>query len=129
VRNLAKRTQTSTSEIEHIIDELQQASADACCAMVESQTALQKTIEGSSHASSALKNIQTTIEQIQDMNVQIAIASKEQNEVASSVSRNVTQIFDITNQVTENAQKSRTASTRLDEFGNGLIMTLSKFKL
>lgn len=129
VRNLAKRTQSSTSEIENIIDELQQASVDACSSMGESQTALQKTIEGSSHASTALQDIQTTIDEIQAMNIQIAIASKEQNEVASSVSRNVTQIFDITNEVTDNAKNSRVASTRLDELGDGLILTLSKFEL
>jgi len=129
VRNLAQRTQTSTSEIENIIDDLQQASTDACSSMAESQIALQKTIEGSSHASTALKDIQTTIDQIQEMNVQIAVASKEQNAVASSVSRNVTKIFDITNEVTENAQNARTASTRLDELGDSLVMTLSKFEL
>jgi len=129
VRNLAKRTQTSTSEIELIIDELQQASLHACDAMSESQTALQKTVDGSALASNALKDIQVTIDEIQSMNTQIAVASKEQNDVASSVSRNVTQIFDITNEVTAKAEEARLASSRLGALGSGLITSLGKFKL
>lgn len=129
VRNLAKRTQESTSEIEKIIDELQKASSEANNSMQESQIALQKTVEESANASTALIDIQTTVDQISGMNAQIATASDEQNAVAEDVSRNVTEIFNITNQVSDNAQGARNASGQLGELGDGLISTLSKFKV
>jgi len=129
VRGLAKRTQESTSEIEKIIDELQKASSEANDSMDESQITLQKTIDESANASSALVDIQTTIDEISGMNAQIATASEEQNAVASNVSENVTQIFNITNEVSDNAQGSREASRKLGELGEGLIDDLSKFKI
>lgn len=129
VRSLAKRTQESTSEIEKIIDGLQKSSMEVNDSMDESQLALQKTIEESSNASTALTDIQTTIDEISGMNTQIASASEEQNSVAADVSRNVTEIFNITNEVTENAQGARNASSRLGELGKGLIANLSKFKI
>tara|TARA_R110001583_G_scaffold67490_8_gene192972 strand:- start:15857 stop:17293 length:1437 start_codon:yes stop_codon:yes gene_type:complete len=129
VRSLAQRTSQSTSEIEKIIDGLQKASTEVNDSMGESQLALQKTVEESSNASTALADIQTTIDEISGMNAQIASASVEQNSVAADVSRNVTQIFNITNEVTENAQGARGASARLGELGKGLISNLSKFKI
>lgn len=129
VRSLAQRTQESTSEIEKIIDELQKASIEANDSMDESQQALQKTIEESAKAGIALTDIQTTIDEISGMNAQIAAASEEQNAVAASVSENVTQIFNITNEVSDNAQGARGASKRLGELGAGLIANLSKFKI
>lgn len=129
VRSLAKRTQESTSEIEQIIDELQKASSDANESMQESQITLQKTVDESVNASNALADIQTNIDQISGMNAQIATASDEQNAVAEDVSRNVTEIFNITNEVTNNAQGSRDASERLGDLGSGLVNDLSKFKI
>jgi methyl-accepting chemotaxis protein len=129
VRSLAQRTQESTSEIEKIIDELQKASIEANDSMNESQQALQKTVEESANASIALNDILTTIDEITGMNAQIAAASEEQNAVAADVSENVTQIFNITNEVTDNAQGARGASERLGELGEGLLANLSKFKI
>jgi methyl-accepting chemotaxis protein len=129
VRSLAKRTQDSTSEIEKIIDELQKASNEANESMEESQLALQKTVKESENASNALVDIQTTIDQISGMNAQIATASDEQNAVAKDVSRNVTEIFNITNDVSNNAQGARHASELLGKFGAGLLSNLSKFKI
>lgn len=129
VRSLAKRTQDSTSEIEKIIDELQKASSEANISMEESQVALQKTVQESTNASNALSDIQSTIDQISGMNAQIATASDEQNSVAEDVSRNVTEIFNITNEVSENAQNAGSSSKELGELGDNLIADLSKFKI
>jgi methyl-accepting chemotaxis protein len=129
VRNLAQRTQESTSEIEKIIDELQKASVEANASMQDSQTALQKTVEESANASAALADILNNIDQISGMNTQIATASDEQSAVAEDVNRNVTQIFNITNDVTKNAQNAQTSSEQLGRLGNGLLENLSKFKI
>jgi len=129
VRNLAQRTQSSTSEIETIIAELQTASLEANASMEESQTALQKTIDESISASDALNEILDNIKQISGMNIQIATASDEQSSVAEDITRNVTEIFNITNDVKENAEKAQYASKELGQLGQGLIDNLSKFKI
>jgi len=129
VRNLAQRTQDSTSEIETIIVELQTASLEANISMEESQSALQKTIDESASANDALTDILENIKQISGMNIQIATASDEQSSVAEDVNRNVTEIFNITNNVKENAEKAQNASKELGALGQGLIDNLSKFKI
>ncbi len=129
VRNLAKRTQESTSEIERIIDDLQLASSEANNAMMNSQGALAITIEESAKAGDALFNILSNIEQIRDMNTQIATAPSEQTTVASTVSQNVTQIFNLSNKVAHNANESERDSETLRTLGKDLKLALSKFKI
>lgn len=129
VRSLAKRTQESTSEIERIIDDLQMASSEANNAMANSQGALAITIDESAKAGEALFNILRNIEQIRDMNTQIATASSEQNTVASTVSQNVTQIFDLSNNVSHNAGESERDSETLRTLGKNLKADLSKFRI
>ena len=129
VRSLAQRTQQSTSEIESIIDDLQKSSSEASVSMEDSQAALQKTIEESTSASHALTEILENINQISGMNIQIATASDEQSSVAEDVNRNVTEIFNITNDVKQNAGNAQAASKQLGMLGHGLLEDLSKFKI
>ncbi|WP_432456117.1 MULTISPECIES: methyl-accepting chemotaxis protein [unclassified Agarivorans] len=127
VRNLAQRTQESTIEIERIIEELQAASSNASGSMLSSQEALQSTIEESQLANQTLEEILENINQINDMNLQIAAASDEQNMVASDVSRNVTEIFSLSNEITSNAENVQLASEQLNDLSNSIKKLLANF--
>lgn len=127
VRNLAQRTQESTVEIERIIEQLQEASANASGSMVSSQKVLQLTVEESQQANKTLKSILENVNQINDMNLQIATASDQQNMVAADVSRNVTEILALANEITVNAQDVQTASEQLNDLSDSIKKLLANF--
>ena len=127
VRNLAQRTQESTVEIERIIEQLQGASANASGSMVSSQKVLQLTVEESQQANKTLKSILENVNQINDMNLQIATASDQQNMVAADVSRNVTEILTLANEITVNAQDVQTASEQLNDLSDSIKKLLANF--
>jgi methyl-accepting chemotaxis protein len=129
VRNLAKRTQESTVEIERIIEELQEASNNATNSMSTSQTVLQETIGKSQQANDTLADILENINGINDMNMQIATASEEQSAVAADISKNVNEIFDLSNQITQNAEHAQSDSEKLNTLSNQIKQDLANFKV
>jgi len=129
VRNLAKRTQEATTEIEQIILNLQQVATESNDSMEYSQKALKQALLESDKASQVLKDIADSIVMISGMNKQAAQASDEQNIVSADVSSNVTEVFNITNQVTLNAQGVKKESARLNKISKEMKNALLKFKL
>lgn len=129
VRNLAGRTQESTVEIEQIIEELQGASSLANQSMESSQHALAMTVEGANQASEKLSDIRNNINEINDMNMQIATASDEQNAVAADISKNVNQIFEVTNEIENNATNAQNNAIQLHDLSDEIKALLSNFKV
>ncbi|TBR37575.1 methyl-accepting chemotaxis protein [Marinomonas agarivorans] len=129
VRALAKRTQDSTSEITDIINDLQASSESANQLMTTTSTSLQKTIDESGEAISALDDIIQNINVINEMNIQVATATEEQNVVASEVSQKVIAINDATATVTDDATHVGELSNQLDTLSNHIKDELSNFKL
>jgi len=129
VRNLAQRTQDSTIEIEKIIEELQAASSSANESMDSSQGVLQATAEDFNHASETLANILSNVNQINDMNIQIATASDEQNAVAADISKNVNQIFNLTNEIEGNASSVQDNSDKLYAMSEEIRSLLNNFRV
>lgn len=112
VRNLAQRTQESTSEIKNMIDVLQQGSLSVASVMSQSQEEATQCVEKAQSANAALSSISDAINQITEMNLQIASAAKEQSVVAEEVNRNTNNIKDLSQKVVENAQA---ANASMDE--------------
>jgi len=95
VRTLAGRTQESTAEINHIIDQLQLGARKAVQAMTQSREQSNTVVEKAKLAGSSLNTIATSVAQIDDMSTQIATAAEEQNAVAESMNNNIKQIRDM----------------------------------
>lgn len=129
VRTLAQRTQDSTSEIETIINDLQQASEEASQLMITTSESLQSTIDESGGAVSSLDNIIQDITTINDMNAQVATAAEEQTAVANDVSEKVILINNSTAIVAENAANMGNLSNQLDTLSSKIKHDLSNFKL
>jgi len=109
VRNLAQRTQESTSEIKNMIEVLQQGSLSVANVMSQSQREATLCVEKAQSANEALSSISAAINQITEMNLQIASAAEEQSLVAEEVNRNTTNIKDLSQKVVDNAQTTNTA--------------------
>lgn len=129
VRSLAQRTQDSTTEIEGIINNLQSASEGASKLMQSTSATLQKTIDESGGAITALDNIIKDIVVINDMNAQVATATEEQSSVASEVSDKVLIINNATVVITDNATSIEQLSDQLDSLSSSINRDLSNFKL
>lgn len=129
VRSLAQKTQTSTEEIESIIIQLQRAADEAHQSMSTSMNSVQETIETSTEVEQSLERIRTNIDTINEMNHQIATASDEQSSVANEVSKNISAIHTLSEQVSENAQIISDNSAQLESESIELKREMGSFKI
>ena len=106
VRNLAQRTQASSSEIEQLIIKLQHIANESTGMM---QTNLEQTsasVNGVRDTGTALEQITRQVSNIQQMSELIATAAEEQAAVTEEINQSVTR-------VRETAEESATASAEI----------------
>jgi methyl-accepting chemotaxis protein len=129
VRSLAQKTRASTEEIENIIVQLQRAADEAHQAMNTSTSSARETIETASKVGAALEKIRANVGMINDMNHQIATASHQQSSVVSEVSKNVTAIHSLSENVVENAQVVEQSGNQLVKEANELKKQIDTFRV
>lgn len=129
VRSLAQKTRSSTEEIESIIVQLQRAADEAHQAMNTSTASARETIETASKVGGALDKIRANIGVINDMNHQIATASHQQSSVANEVSKNITAIHGLSENVVENAQVVNHSGSQLINETSELKKQIDTFKV
>lgn len=109
VRTLAQRTQQSTTEIRGMIEQLQIGSSSVSKAMSESKATAVDAVEKAQLADGALQRIRHAIQQISDMNLQIASAAEQQSLVAEEINNNTVKIKDLSTQVSDSAEEANIA--------------------
>lgn len=95
VRNLAQRTQTATVEIQDMIAQLQQSAQQAVHLMERSVVEAAEGVELVTSAGGELNKIVEQIQQINDMNFQIAAAAEQQSTVADEMNLNLTNVREL----------------------------------
>ncbi len=95
VRTLAQRTQTSTEEIQAIIESLQASSREAVQAMENGTKQTTSSVEQAARAGEALSSITAAVGHISEMNTQIATAAEEQTAVVGEIDRNIVSISEV----------------------------------
>ncbi|MCV6589113.1 MAG: methyl-accepting chemotaxis protein [Marinobacterium sp.] len=124
VRTLATRTQSSTDEIQQMIDRLLGGVAHAVEVIERSKEKASGTVEQAEAAGNALREIAVSVENITTMNTQIASAAEQQTAVAENISSSIHNIADIAERSAGQAdQLSSTTGemTALEQRLNGLI--------
>ncbi|WP_338544435.1 methyl-accepting chemotaxis protein [Pseudomonas benzopyrenica] len=129
VRALAHRTQTSTREIEQMIQAIQKGSAEAVDSMQLSTTQAQATYAVAQEAGAALSDILQAVRLIDERNLQIATASEEQAHVSREVDRNLISIRDLSVQTSDGNRETVGASEQLSELAGELRTLVRRFKL
>lgn len=129
VRTLASRTQQSTQEIQEMIERLQTASKEAVKAMDETNSQARKGTDFAIKTGEVLESITTAINQISDMNTQIASAAEEQSVVAEEINRNVVGINQIGEKTANGAQQTASASEGLNSLAGQLQRIVGQFKI
>lgn len=129
VRALASKTQASTGEIQTMIEKLQTGAKSAVSAMDSSLQNGQETVQQADIAGSSLDEIVNAIAIINDMNLQIATAANEQNQVSDDVNVNVQHIADSSHQVVEMVSDTESACQKLEQQCTRLDKLVDQFKV
>ncbi len=129
VRSLATRTQSSTQEIQAMIERLQSASRRAVGVMEESQTYAQASRTSATEAAQSLDAISAAVVTINDVNAQVASAAEEQSAVAEEMNRNVTSISDAAEGNAQGARQTTDASEQLAHLAAELQELVGHFRV
>ncbi|MFB2638699.1 methyl-accepting chemotaxis protein [Shewanella bicestrii] len=129
VRTLASRTQASTTEIQQMIEALQQSAKATVSSMNTSTATTQSCVSLVHEAGSALEAITQAVSTISQMNIQIASAANEQCAVSAEINKNVNNINDIATNATESAVQTARAGDELAQLSMRLTTLLSQFKI
>ncbi|MFM5704246.1 methyl-accepting chemotaxis protein [Aeromonas veronii] len=128
VRTLAKRTQDSTSQINHIISELQQRANKAGVTMQQSQDMMSETVHTAREAGASIAEISSSVNSISHMNIQIATATEEQGAVSEELNRNVVNISNASEEVATGAKQMAQACNDLNLLATQLQEVVRKFR-
>jgi methyl-accepting chemotaxis protein len=129
VRALAARTQTSTAEIERTLAKLRKGSNSAIAAMEVTKSTCLKTAETTKMVASDLDAISISVNQINDLNTQIATAAEEQSSVSGEITRNMAAISEMASELSMNGQTSLKQTLNLAAANNQLRSVVGRFKL
>ena len=127
VRTLANRTHDSTSEIQEMIEQLQQGTTQAVSVMEQSLNRAGASVERGREAVVSLDEVTSAISEITDMSVQIAQAVAEQKEVAQEVARSVTNIQQTSERNVEGIQTTESSSRTVVEEANEMMLLARQF--
>ena len=92
-----------------MIEQLQAGASSVSNAMNMSKSTATNAVERAQEANVALERIRDAIQQISDMNIQIASAAEEQSLVAEEINGNTVKIKDLSTQVADAAENANIA--------------------
>ena len=129
VRSLAQRTQESTSEIEGIINTLQQRTQEVVSIMHQCRSQGDESASQANRAGELLGSITEDVQTIMEMSTQIAVAIDQQSQVASEVNKNVVSIRDIARNTSGHAANNAQTSEEVSAQARVLFAAIDKFKV
>ena len=129
VRTLARRTQSSTDEIQQMIGSLKQGAENAVSSMRTGQAATGTGVESSQRTGASLTAITGQVERISDMNHQVATATEEQSAVTEEINRNVQGISDLARATAGEVRACREDCQTLQRLADDLARQMGGFRL
>lgn len=129
VRTLASKTQESTEQIQKMIQQLQTGVRGAEKVILESRESANATQQIADQAKQSLEAIRLSINEINDMTVQIAAAAEEQSATSNEINRNTTNIRDISQSVSDAAQGQSVLCETMVDITVEQAKSLDKFKV
>jgi methyl-accepting chemotaxis protein len=129
VRNLASRTQHSTSEIQQMIEVLQVGTQEAVAVMEQSRGQANSCVEKNEQSNIALETISKSVHKAYDSGNHIAQAAQEQNIVSQQVSEKLEHIAAISEETSTGADQTAQSSHQVAVLAEELQASVREFKV
>ncbi len=129
VRSLASRTQESTSDIQSMIERLQQGSKNATNFMHKSQIKGNETVDEARATGTHLDEMVSAINNLRNMSNEITTATQEQMALAGSVNQRIQVVEEISRDTDQEAQRSAGYSEEMNTLSRQLSTLVHRFKI
>ncbi len=129
VRTLARRTQSSTEDIQRMITALKQGVTTAVQAMEEGFTQMNAAVAMSDQMRTAFADIRKLVSVVQDMNFQIASATEQQSLVMNEINSSVSELNSLTEEATATSSAVLRTGQRVDTLSQQLNTLMRQFKV
>ncbi|MEF2483902.1 methyl-accepting chemotaxis protein [Vibrio mimicus] len=128
VRNLAAKTQASTEEIRNKIDRLQHETQAVVSSIESANHTVIRGVSTCNSNTDMLKQIVDMLNDLNEMNIQIATATEEQRSVTEEINANITSISDVSSSVTEQVSEVDSIVNELSHEAIGLSKRVGQFR-
>jgi methyl-accepting chemotaxis protein len=129
VRSLAMRTQDSTVQIQHKLENLDGITKQAVSTMESAKEDANKGVERVTSVKSTLDELTRRIEEMEQLIVSVASATEQQSKTIGEINNNMLMIDSQSQEVEAKARENEQASLNLNEVANHINNQVSKFKL
>jgi methyl-accepting chemotaxis protein len=129
VRTLAQRTQTSTKEIQSMIENLQSVSLETVAVMEKGQAQAKTSVDQAGQAGRSLQEITKAVSAITEVNTLINDEAGSLSGVTVEINRNMQAISEIANESKAGSEQTTQESQSLASLAAKLQQLVSKFKL
>ncbi|WJG09907.1 methyl-accepting chemotaxis protein [Aliiglaciecola sp. LCG003] len=127
VRTLAQRTQTSTVDIQALLVRLKAEASNAVASMSKGSDSASICLQKSATTSETFETTAVAIEEISDLNLQVAAAVEEQSAVAEEINRNLINISQLADVTEEGAKATMNANNTISQRVTELHANLKVF--
>ncbi|MBQ4839719.1 methyl-accepting chemotaxis protein [Pseudoalteromonas luteoviolacea] len=110
VRTLATRTQSSTADIQDLLERLKTEANKVVSSMEKGKTSAHNCYQKSEQTQQMLDSASDAIEQINDLNTQIATATEQQSMVAVDIDKNINNINELAKETAQGASETADAN-------------------
>jgi len=127
VRSLAKRSQDSTIEIKEILEKLQSSTVKTVDDMARSDKQRVVVIEAMGRIRDIIGSSNASIQQLSEMNIQVATAASEQSTVSSEIAERINGIASLADDIGNSSAKVRTQFESLEMQSKLIVDMTNKF--
>ena len=129
VRTLASRTQDSTSEIQRIIEQLQQGTSRSVAAMKTGVEQAEEGVEKTAQVAETFQQVSQNVNEIVMATTEISSAVEQQRDMVVGITGNTQDIAESTDNLLQSAEDAATAGANISQLAEELAVQLAQFTL